>query len=523
MFEVRKSVVSCQLSVVGLKEADHGPRTTDNGQRANSAFRIPHSAITLTEVLISMGILTLGLLGVAAMFPVGSYYMQKGDTADRASAVAQAAFNDAVTQGLLDPKNWYGLVPGSSTTAGAANRGFSADGGAAVNTFRRPFAAALNEAISFASSQTYPQKVLSQQMGNAYVLDPMGVAGATFNDYGYNFILYPVPATAYSDSVSASAYAPTQWAAWKNSTAPDYAWPIRRVTFHQPNLDPSILSATVPLKAAVAERLFGSHDDLSIDLPDRDDMPSTQNWNVVYDSSGTPSSVARQSRGDYSWFITVVPKTADARNALASGGSGQAYDVSVVVFYKRVLPRTDPVDKTASKEAATRYTVQERVVRAQVLSTGPSGGELLLTAYDGVGGMPDDFVPESPFTDLKVGEWIMLCGPHPDSTESNPRFVLNWYRVLAIDGKDMKLDVYGKPINSANEPERRLVSLRGPQWPWMPDSPPYSLSNYLCAGIFPGTVAVHNRTIQLESSSAFGGSGGGGGASAVTPSKYVPY
>ena len=60
-------------------------------------------AITLTEVLISLGILTIGLLGVAALFPVGSYYMQKGEIADRGSAIAQAAFNDLIARGMLNP------------------------------------------------------------------------------------------------------------------------------------------------------------------------------------------------------------------------------------------------------------------------------------------------------------------------------------------------------------------------------------------------------------------------------------
>ena len=54
------------------------------------------AGISLTEVLIAMGILTVGLLGVAAIFPVASFYMQKGDVADRGSAIAQAAFNEVV-------------------------------------------------------------------------------------------------------------------------------------------------------------------------------------------------------------------------------------------------------------------------------------------------------------------------------------------------------------------------------------------------------------------------------------------
>ena len=33
--------------------------------------------ISLTEVLIAMGIMTVGLLGVASVFPVGGWYMQR--------------------------------------------------------------------------------------------------------------------------------------------------------------------------------------------------------------------------------------------------------------------------------------------------------------------------------------------------------------------------------------------------------------------------------------------------------------
>ena len=40
-----------------------------HAERGNEA----RQAISLTEVLIAMGILTLGLLGVAAIFPVGSF------------------------------------------------------------------------------------------------------------------------------------------------------------------------------------------------------------------------------------------------------------------------------------------------------------------------------------------------------------------------------------------------------------------------------------------------------------------
>ena len=45
----------------------------------------------------------------------------------------------------------------------------------------------------------------------------------------------------------------------------------------------------------------------------------------------------------------------------------------------------------------------------------------------------------SPFDQLKVGQWIMLCGPHPNSSLTEPRFVMNWYQVLSVEGANNKI------------------------------------------------------------------------------------
>src|SRR6476646_4223806 len=101
-------LVSCQLSVVSRK---FGLRTTDCEPRTDSARR----GLSLTEVLISMGILTLGLLGVASVFPVGSFYMQKAEISDKGSAIAQSVMNDIMARGMLNPRAWYAMVPPSSS------------------------------------------------------------------------------------------------------------------------------------------------------------------------------------------------------------------------------------------------------------------------------------------------------------------------------------------------------------------------------------------------------------------------
>ncbi len=75
-----------------------------------SAFPLPPSplrlGLSLTEVLIAMGILTLGLLGVASVFPVGGYYMQQAEIKDHASAIAQSVMSDIMARGMLNPRSW---------------------------------------------------------------------------------------------------------------------------------------------------------------------------------------------------------------------------------------------------------------------------------------------------------------------------------------------------------------------------------------------------------------------------------
>jgi hypothetical protein len=213
------------------------------------------------------------------------------------------------------------------------------------------------------------------------------------------------------------------------------------------------------------------------------------------DSDGQADDpLARQSVGNYSWLATVLPSTTEAFLALAYGGAGHAYEVSVAVFYKRVLPSSLPTGTDMPIVAAN-----ERMARARVVSTGLSGGELRLERHSN--DLPDQ-IPESPFQHMKVGNWVIVSGPHPQSSDSRPLFVARWYRVLSIEKSGNLLDAGA---------DQCLVTLRGPQWPWSPatnasgalDLTANSVSNSLCVAIIPGVVAVHSKTIQLGDHSSW--------------------
>ena len=64
------------------------------------------SGMTLVEVLVSMFVLSIGLMGVMAALPIGGYAIQQATIADRASACGRAALAEAKIRDWATPCNW---------------------------------------------------------------------------------------------------------------------------------------------------------------------------------------------------------------------------------------------------------------------------------------------------------------------------------------------------------------------------------------------------------------------------------
>jgi Tfp pilus assembly protein PilV len=71
-----------------------------------TTHRSPRSGISLLEVLISMGILTVGLLSVLALVPAGKSQAVKSVIYDRSSVMAANVAADLIARGLLRPSSW---------------------------------------------------------------------------------------------------------------------------------------------------------------------------------------------------------------------------------------------------------------------------------------------------------------------------------------------------------------------------------------------------------------------------------
>ena len=64
------------------------------------------AGITLLEVLISIGILSVGLASVMALIPAGGNQAKKAMIEDRRGAMGVAGFADLVNYGMINPANW---------------------------------------------------------------------------------------------------------------------------------------------------------------------------------------------------------------------------------------------------------------------------------------------------------------------------------------------------------------------------------------------------------------------------------
>ena len=282
-----------------------------------------------------------------------------------------------------------------------------------------------------------------------------------------------------------TAVAAAGWYPWQ----PDDSWPVRRLTVTT-GANPVPRRPIAPMPGQ-ARALVAAEDDLALEFGDDADRPVQQ---LIEQSGGVP--LVRQAKGDFSWLLTIVPTTTSARNALATDPSSFNYDVSAVVFHKRTLGGTFVRNDTPF-HGHDSISLAERQARAAVASTGIAGGQMRFFT-DASGEMNGPTDQESPMENLEAGQWVMLFGPHPDSSSTEPLLFCQWYRVVAVDGED--------DADGDNRPDP-FVFLRGPDWPWGPNGdqtdPSTGIQNDLRVVIMPDVAAVHTRTMKLSAGSAW--------------------
>jgi hypothetical protein len=248
-------------------------------------------AISLTEVLISMFVLMIGLLGVAAMIPAGRHEILEGAKIDNATAVGRAAFRDLKIRGYLNPANWrdVGDTP------------------------------ILQNNLTFQYSNTFEQG--TPGVTPAVAIDPLGITAPAMS-YGDTFP-YGAGAQLFLTRIYSDQYV---------GSMPPYPDPTRRL---------------------FSELTFRSNDDLLFtpstagqDNPPEQSIYGTVSGNTVvqpYSSGATP--LKRASEGNYSWLATIVSDPIDDPNVAWDGALASQVTVSVAVFYKRDLSDAETTER----------------------------------------------------------------------------------------------------------------------------------------------------------------------------------
>jgi hypothetical protein len=96
-----EAVASCQLPV-----ASEGRGASVSLPPAPCPLPSGRSGISLLEVLFAMGVMSVGILSVVLLIPVGVYELAEAQKLDSGSTLGRAAFRDLEVRGYLRPETW---------------------------------------------------------------------------------------------------------------------------------------------------------------------------------------------------------------------------------------------------------------------------------------------------------------------------------------------------------------------------------------------------------------------------------
>lgn len=454
---MKTSVASCQWSVAsgqlpvvrGLRcgivslmqrEARNGVRTTDQRR-----------GITLLEVLISMGVIAVGVLGAATMLPMATYFQNETTKFDRGGALAQQAVHDLQIKNYLSPRRWIFVNPASPspsstlTIADLATLGNFAQAAFVIDPLGWSYAAQAGPAGAFPCY--FP--AFPNQLPN-----PPGTSAAQ-----------PAPPTIFRAGITANDYWPAA------ATMP--------------------VASPIPMQWSVADRLMRSSDDVLFEYDpaslksmkrllygteDFDQRPmSITNGPTITGPNGEqvsalhmPSATSTDFAGDYSWIATVSRVPSD----MQTGGAGAAllhrFQVSVVVLQRRdVTLWSGAGGITLEKPPSERqvYAMFTQYGGLATTSTVPfyGGGGLQLYVYEN-SASPAAGEPSRHWLDgIKPNTYLMLSAGFTDKgvwTNDPPYPRLAWYRILNVDD--------GPNLDTNNSARwYRNVTVAGADWPAM--------------------------------------------------------
>jgi hypothetical protein len=368
----------------------------------NKRNRRRQHGITLMEIMISMGVALVGIVGIMALMPLAAHNLSKGVEADAASTFGRGALHDFNARNMI-AVDWIAVDPANNraarlgpTHASRVNASFCID----------PL---------YMASHTYLfERRYELQNAGSFPVMPTSTAGR-------------LPYSILDTSESGLS-------------------------------QPRMLRASLPfvddlrpLPLPVAERIFVGQDDLAFERPDDDTLPPLQAYNRIDDVTATDvwqsAPRMRQARGRFSWMATIVPEI-DTGVFDGVTVSDEFRRLSIVIFHDRVIdPTIDPVAGPAKAQHELLFDVV-------LIGGGVGGGDMHLVSRPERGVLGRDDLGQ-----VRQGNWIMLGGSVLKSGSVGAISQFRWYRVVDTATTTTSVEDY-----NGNTVYVRPVTLTGPDW-----------------------------------------------------------
>ncbi|MBL99640.1 MAG: hypothetical protein CMM06_08095 [Rhodopirellula sp.] len=416
------------------------------------------AGVTIIEVLFAIGIVIMGLMGIAGLIMIAGSQLTQGLKADGMSNLGLNAVEEFDMRHL---RHQSGLLRYDATNS------------------------------TFVNLQT----------AESYCIDPYFIAHQVFDGNTNVSQLSRFPGLAIPSGN------PNQLTVMPRVTLANVPGIVNDPAFYDPNTY-GVGVARIMNKLQ-AQELFTSRDNLALresdvatELPkqvwfeDRQTplaasprtSDSIDNDHDGYTDEADEAFVKRIGFGDmarlgateFSWMATVTPDRTFIINAAGNSAGRDTTDqylVSIVVFHNRAFH----YNNQATLED------QERMLEVTLRGNGYGGGEIRLHSAN------------IPALDIKHNDWIMLSA----QSSLGPQF--RWYRISFIDDEVQ---------TAANGTFYRDATIQGPDWnraEWLPTVTPNTTGpptvnppQYKTHATFvPRVIGVFEKTIRIETTSLY--------------------
>lgn len=407
--------------------------------------------ISLIETLFAIGVLMVGMLGIAAVLSTAGKNAVDSRTLGASQVLANSWLNEMYARNIQNPTNWVRPAFNSGTNAW--------------------------EWQAMGTNSPLSQPTFS------YCIDPLGFAfspAITTADSNYTTENFPYYRNTLNPLVDPSmSFTNSSGVGWTSIPR------MLRVTVGAPGF---------PATGKLAEEIFASQNEIA-EIKSSD---TTRHVLRGFESVGT-SIQKTATRQEFSWFATLTPKSNN------SGTYSSDYILSLVVVKNRDRVLEIPTPTPTGLGDPRSVPSGETIAWVVPLSTGatPAGG------FNGGGGgrvlLVGSAATES---HTASGQWIMLS--RFDSALG--RGVHSWYRIATCDQDSRLMTVGSIPTeygvagftlpfgvgNAALPVWVREVTLSGRDWGMYSAVGSAADNQVSIATIVRGAVNVHERVITLD-------------------------